>query len=35
MQLINSYRNTTDARKMIRHAVGIYTKVYKEIGIIK
>jgi tripartite-type tricarboxylate transporter receptor subunit TctC len=35
MHLINSYRNTTDARKMIREAVATYTKVYKEIGIIK
>lgn len=35
MHLVNSYRNTADGRKMIREAVATYTKVYKEIGIIK
>ena len=35
MHLINSYRNTTDARKMIREAIATYDKFYRAIGIIK
>lgn len=35
MHLINSYRNTADAKKMINDAVAVYKNVYKEIGLIE
>ncbi|MFQ5882132.1 MAG: tripartite tricarboxylate transporter substrate binding protein [Candidatus Methylomirabilales bacterium] len=35
MHLINSYRNTGDARKLIGEAIQSYRNVYKEIGLIK
>ncbi len=35
MDLINSYRDTKSSRQLINDAVATYTKVYKEIGLIK
>ncbi|MFQ5995207.1 MAG: tripartite tricarboxylate transporter substrate binding protein [Acidiferrobacterales bacterium] len=35
MHLINSYRNTAGAKKMIADAVTTYKQVYKEIGLVK
>lgn len=35
MDLINSYRDTKSSRQLINDAVVTYTKVYKEIGLIK
>ena len=35
MQLIDSYRDTAGSRALIGNAVDTYTKVYKEIGLIK
>jgi tripartite-type tricarboxylate transporter receptor subunit TctC len=35
MHLVDSYRDSAGARKMIKDTIAVYTEVYKEIGLIK
>jgi hypothetical protein len=35
MHLIDSFRDTEGSKKLINNSIDAYTKVYKEIGLVK